>query len=175
VHGRSEAVTFTVVVVSVMVAGGLLLRQNQELRRLLSGPPKVIVEGQLIGPLGLGEYRWDSNRATLVIALRSGCPYCEASMGLYGRISELWKGHALEAYPLVLYPDSTKEVNAEIRDLRQLTNVDYVRMGVGSTPTLLLIDSQGRVLRKWTGQLTSQTEEGFLSTVRSRSAGLQDR
>jgi thiol-disulfide isomerase/thioredoxin len=160
----TEVVVFAGVVLSIMIPGGLLLRQNRELRSVLAGPPRPIIEGAYLPPLG--GYGWDSHKATLVIALRSGCPYCEASMGFYGRIADEWKRQTLRAYPLVLYPDPAKGVRPEIRDMGRLTSMDYEKIGVVGTPTVLLVDSRGRVLRKWIGQLSPSEEAGLLATVR---------
>lgn len=166
----SEAVVFTGVVLSIVIPGGLVLRRNEGLRNLLSGPPRVIGKGVQIEPLA--GYRWNSHEATLIMALRSDCPYCQASMGLYGRISNLWKDQMLNAYPLVLFPDSAKAAEPEIRDIQRLTNVDYLKLGIRGTPTVLLVDSRGKVLEKWAGQLPPSEEQGLLSTVRRLSARL---
>ena len=48
----------------------------------------------------------------------------------------------------------------------RLTSMDYEKIGVVGTPTVLLVDSRGRVLRKWIGQLSPSEEAGLLATVR---------
>jgi len=167
----SEVAVFAGVVLSVIVPGGLILRQNHQLRSLLAGKAKVLTEGvHLESPIG---YRWDSHKATLVIALRSGCPYCEASMGFYGRILRLWAGQSLKAYPIALYPDAATEVGPEIHGIQRLTDLDYAKMGIASTPTVLLVDSRGMVLRKWAGQLPRSDEEKLIGTVRELSLRLR--
>jgi hypothetical protein len=170
-RNRSEVAVFLAVVLSVMVLGALILRQNQQVRTLLVGRPRTIIEGARLQPLN--GYEWGSHRATLIIALRSGCPFCQASAGFYGRIGDVWKGEKLKVYPLVLYPDAANEVEPEVRKFQKLVNMDYLKIGVLSTPTVLLVDSQGNVLRKWTGELPVSQEEDLLAAARGLSARLQ--
>ncbi len=155
---------FLGVALPVMVSGALILRQNQEVKMLLAGSPRVITVGARLEPLN--GYKWNSHGATLVLALRSGCPFCQASMGFYGRVKDDWRSGRLKAYPLVLYPDAAAEARPEIRNLWQLTSVDYAGVGILSTPTVLLVDSRGSVLRKWTGQLPASQEEIVLAAAR---------
>jgi thioredoxin-related protein len=87
-------------------------------------------------------------------------------MGFYGRIAALWTTLELLPYPLVIYPDGGKEVEPEVRDFQRVTNVDYLSLGIPGTPTVLLVDRQGKVLRKWPGALQSAQESDLLSAIR---------
>lgn len=151
----------------MVVPTGLILRQNPHLASLLAGPQRIAQVGSHLEPLP--GYRWDRHGTTLVIALKSGCPYCEASMGFYGRIADLWRNGALNAYPLVLYSDPASDVRPEIRGMQRITRLGYSRIGIASTPTVLLVDSQGIVVKKWPGQLPLPEVERLLASLRSSS------
>lgn len=167
----SENAVTAVVILVTAVTGWQILRQNQEFRRLLAGQPRVAREGaRLLAPPG---YAWRSHPATVVIALRSGCPYCKASMGLYGEIENLWIAQHWKIYPLVLFSDPARQVDGRIRLMQRLANMDYPALGIASTPTVLLVDSSGRVLRKWAGQLRSPDDEQMLDAIRGLSAQLR--
>jgi thiol-disulfide isomerase/thioredoxin len=158
---KSEAIVFISVAMPCILGGFLILRQNQEIKQILAGQPKVINVGNQLG--SLHGYNWNSHPATLVIALRAGCPFCRASMPLYGRIGDRWREGKLRAYPVVLFPDRAIEDRPELRGLQVLSAVDYLSIGILSTPTVLLVDSRGKVVHKWTGQLASPQEEVVLA------------
>ena len=165
----SEAAVFAGVVMVGLVGGGLILRQNHQLQLLVAGPPKFVVEGVRLEPIG--GYRWDSHEGTLAIALKADCPYCEASMGLYRRIADLQRAQHLKVYPPILYPDGANMGRPEIMNIERLANIDYVKLGIRGTPTVLLVDSRGTVRRKWAGQLALAQEENVLTAAQSYPVG----
>jgi hypothetical protein len=54
----------------------------------------------------LPNYRWGNHTESLVLALRIGCHYCEASMPFYKRLDELAKSNKLSPHMLVVMPDN---------------------------------------------------------------------
>ena len=106
-------------------------------------------------------YQWKSHPATLLLALRVGCPYCEASMDFY---EELLKAippartHMLAAYSEAgVTPRG--ELTSGLRNVDLVTGVDLRGLGVGGTPTVILADSSGTIVKIWRGKLSDALEK----------------
>jgi len=57
--------------------------------------------------------------------------------------------------------------------MQKLTSIDYVKLGIRGTPTVLLVDSLGTVRKKWAGQLPATQEESLLVAIRQFPVRLQ--
>jgi len=112
-------------------------------------------------------YSWTSRPKTLVLAVRKGCHYCEESLPFYKRLSDLERGNGLHAHLLAVMPDDqvsgTKVLQSGGLTIDSVFNQPLNSIQVSGTPTLLLLNSTGRVVRAWVGQQTSQGEEEVIS------------
>ena len=115
-------------------------------------------------------YRWSSYRKTLVLAIRRGCPYCEASMPFYKQLSEQERSNMLRAHVLVVMPNDASSGGTFLRtDDVEAQAIFGQRLGalrVPGTPTVLLLDSSGRVEREWIGQLTPREEKEVMNAAK---------
>jgi hypothetical protein len=116
----------------------------------------------------LAGYRWGSHPETLVLALRGDCHYCIDSMPFYRRLSDLEK-KSLHAHLLVVMPNDPKSGAAALQSggltIDSVFDQPLEPIGVSGTPTLLLLDSDGRVTDAWGGQLTVQGENDVIAAV----------
>ncbi len=127
---------------------------------------------------------WAQNRVTLVLALAVGCHYCQESAGFY---RDLIASNTHGAFrPLAVLPQeveqSKKYLQTEgiVTDVRQ---VDFGKLGVKGTPTLILVDSSGYVESEWVGKLSVVDEKQVYKSlgvqppmhqeVRDTSQGIQ--
>jgi thioredoxin-related protein len=114
-------------------------------------------------------YRWGDHQKTLVLAIRKGCHFCDDSLPFYKRLGDLEKRNNLHAHVLAVMPDD-RESGAKALQSGDVA-VDSVfsqpldSLKVTGTPTILLLDSHGRVARAWVGQLTPQGEEELITAV----------
>lgn len=122
---------------------------------------------QTVAPLA--GYNWSSNSKTLVIAIREGCPYCDASMPFYRQLGEQERSNMLRAHVLVVMPNSASSGSSFLsRDNIGVQAIFGQRLGalkVLGTPTVLLVDSSGRIEREWMGQLTPSGEKEVLNAA----------
>src|SRR5258708_14790972 len=111
---------------------------------------------------GLPAYNWKAHDRTLVLALRNGCHFCEASMPFYRRLAKLEQSNQIGAHLIAVFPDDPAVVR-QVVETQQLT-IDVVsgfelgQVKVQATPTLILVDEQGRVSRVWMAELPSPQE-----------------
>ncbi|HLJ88646.1 MAG TPA: hypothetical protein VKZ53_17635 [Candidatus Angelobacter sp.] len=117
----------------------------------------------------LQEYRWSDHDKTLVLALQVGCHYCEASMPFYGRLAQLQQSHRIHPNLLALMPDENASGTQVLKsfgvDIACACGHPLSSMHIAGTPTLLLVNAQGRVERVWEGQLPSSGENEVIAEL----------
>lgn len=157
-----------IIIVCGLLCWTVITHKTLNLRALLGregAPPRLkgLTLPQLAG------YRWGSHPETLVLALRGDCHYCIDSMPFYRRLSDLEKNKSLHAHLLVVMPNDQKSGVAALQSggltIESVFDQPLDSISVSSTPTLLLLDSNGRVADAWGGQLTSRGEDDVIATV----------
>jgi len=132
-------------------------------------PAKPAIEkGQALSVAGV---RWSAHRRTLVMAVRPGCGWCTASAPFYRRMGTARDPEAL--FLLAVTPGPVQETDTYLRSLAvkvdAIKQADFSRLGVSGTPTLILVDQQGRVESVWVGMLSPQRESELLAAVNRES------
>lgn len=112
---------------------------------------------------------------TLVLAVRKGCEYCEASVPFYAELAQLQREGRLRARLLAVMPDSQAAaegfLSAHNLDIPVSAGVPMARMHVIGTPTLIWVNARRRVLRVWVGELTTLGQQRLLSVL-ARDPGM---
>jgi hypothetical protein len=113
-------------------------------------------------------YSWNKT-PTLVLALRKGCHYCEESMPFYRRLLAMQQAGQLNARLVALFPDDSTDVT-ELMESQKLAipafpaiHLDAFR--VSGTPTLILVDQNGRVVKPWIGRQDVAGENDVIRTI----------
>ncbi len=117
---------------------------------------------------------WSQSGTTLVLALQKGCHFCTESAGFYQRIAQQASGQ--QGLRLVaVFPQSPEEgknyldsLKVPIGDIKQS---NLAGLGVGGTPTLILVDSQGVVKESWVGHLPPEREAEVLRRLQPPQPG----
>ena len=123
--------------------------------------------GQTLAPLP--GYMWSSYPKTLVIAIRKGCPYCDASMPFYRQLGEQEKSNMLRAHVLVVMPNDASYGSSLLEkndvEVQGIFGQKLAALNVSGTPTVLLLDSSGRIEREWVGQLSPRAEKEVMNAA----------
>jgi hypothetical protein len=103
---------------------------------------------------------------TLVLYLRSTCKFCTASMPFYRTIAQ-----RSGAARLAVVGPEPEEVLRDYVDQHSfvpdaLVSVPFGRLRFAGTPTLALLDANGRMLAIWRGQLPPNTEAEVRQALR---------
>ena len=101
---------------------------------------------------------------TLIIALQEGCHYCSESVPFYQRIID---GHANGVHLLALLPEDNRlqyiqDLHLNIGDIKR---VKFSQYRIGGTPTLILVDHDGKIKNVWMGKLSPSIEQEVLKTL----------
>jgi hypothetical protein len=117
---------------------------------------------------------WRASRATLVVAVRPGCKYCEASLPFYGRIAKLKQKQWPDLSIVVLSPDSSETTRAFSSagiGVNKIIQLPLAAMGVPGTPAIFLVDSRGVVTQRIVGEIRSPGETALISSITAAEGG----
>jgi hypothetical protein len=137
-------------------------------KRQTHGSDEEDLGGQILEPLP--GYSWSSHPKTLVIAIRRGCPYCDASLPFYKQLGQQEQSNLLRAHVLVVMPDDGSSGSGFLRkndvDAQGIFGQNLDALKVLGTPTVILLDSDGRIEREWIGQLAPGEEEEVMNAAK---------
>jgi hypothetical protein len=116
---------------------------------------------------------WKQHQRTLVLALNTGCHYCEDSVPFYQVIAAAISQGKEDVGAVALFPNNPEAVrqfsSRQAFPIRTLGGVSFEVLHVVATPTLILVDRQGRVEHTWIGELTSQQEQDLLAIISKKA------
>jgi hypothetical protein len=118
-------------------------------------------------------HSYASAKGTFLLIVRSTCTFCTRSMPFYRRLAEAARERdrfakliVLSAEPKEIVAEYFKTHGVAIDSIGQVPD-NYLR--VAGTPTLILVDSGGRVQKVWLGLLASQQEATVLAALEKMS------
>ena len=162
-----ETLTNIAIILLCVVASVVLIR-NQ----FFPSGPKM-PEGAKVGehleavksilPAGSGK--------TLVVAIAPGCHYCNESMPFYKSLMDERnrKGSPVKVVGAVNAPEAKAEEEKHMAaagvSFDAVSPVDFQKIKVPGTPTLLLVDATGKVEKVWVGRLQADGEKEVLAAL----------
>ena len=167
---RSIEIASDVAVILAVLGVGLLVVRNWNFHRSMA--PEV---GTTL--TAIPGYRWADHDATLLLAMRQGCHYCEESMPLYRKLVEMDHAGQIKPHLVAVLPDSRQSA-ANLLESQHLA-IDYVadlelsRLHVLGTPALLLLDGRGKVEQVWMGELSVEDQKNLFEAI-SKSTAVAD-
>lgn len=118
------------------------------------------VVGQKIGWLS-GQNAHDRRARYVVIAMSPGCPFCSNSAPFYRQLVSR-AARRPDVHIIALMPPNrdldTAYVRAERMTFTEFHYEPLEQFGIEGTPTLLVVDSAGRVVHSWEGQLNEAAQ-----------------
>lgn len=163
---KIEAAANIIVIVFAVVVGSVFLKD-----RLFTAASEsdAVKAGDKLA--NLDGWNWGAHDQTLVLALRKGCHFCEDSAPFYQRLKTQQQQGGPDSSIVAVFPDTVdtvKEVvQAEGLRMHALAGVPLEKLKVSATPTLLLVDRSGTVLKAWIGMLSPREE---LEVMRAMTA-----
>ena len=153
------AANVTVILMALAVGCAVLTRYFASSR----APQAVATDDHLAKLPGLD---WSQHRRTLLLVLNAGCHFCKDSVPFYRKLAQMQRldEDALEI--VAVFPNEAaivRQFNAqEGLTMRSVPEVPLEKLRVNATPTLLLVNKEGRVERAWIGILTPVQERDVL-------------
>ncbi|HEX3876506.1 MAG TPA: hypothetical protein VHW24_05950 [Bryobacteraceae bacterium] len=149
------------IIMSVALVRAFILRPNGVVGA--PGIPVAKVGDSLKRALPIN---YDKHKATLVLAISTHCHFCAESVPFFQKLQERVGQDIAVA---VVLPETVAEgqkylAEKEIR-AGEVRQVSLAGLGVGGTPTILLVDASGIVRNIWIGKLDSDGEEKVLTVL----------
>ena len=114
-------------------------------------------------------YAWKAHDRTLVLALKDGCRFCEESIPFYQKLAALEKSNQIDAHLIAVFPDDLAAVRQLVKTQRlaieAFPGIELNQVKVEGTPTLILVDQQGRVSRVWIGELAAAGQAEVVTAI----------
>lgn len=108
---------------------------------------------------------WTKSSHNLVFALSVGCHFCAASAPFYRALLE--KQTSGDWRPLAVLPQSVEldaaYMHLEGYSIKEIHQADFNLLGISATPTLLLVNEQGKVMQEWIGELSSADQDDVVN------------
>lgn len=108
---------------------------------------------------------WATNKKTLLLVLSNTCHFCRESAPFYKQL--VAESHS--SHMIALFPQPVEEAEKYLKTMG--VNVDEVRqadfgaMNIAGTPTLILVNSDGAIIARWVGRLTSEKEREVVKNL----------
>jgi len=158
------------VAIVVAVAVFLTLVIRGEISRRTAAParsPSALV-GKTIRLPGLS---FPAQRDSLVLGISTQCHYCNESLPFYKQLTDSLQGR-LEVFAVL--PQTQAEAGRYLADAglsaAREVSADPGSIGVYATPTLLLVDSTGKVKDAWVGKQDEAGQRKILVAVLAEAA-----
>lgn len=162
---KLEVATSIMVIVGVLLFGFMVYRS-------LTSPAKLVPEVPAVGSIlpALPGYGWDGHSEVLLLALRKGCQFCEESMPFYRELLKAEKSGGLKAHLVSVLPDremdGTRLLHEAQLDVPMVASFQLQRLHVSGTPTLILVDGNGRVEKVWVGEQDAAGQQAIRDAIR---------
>lgn len=113
--------------------------------------------------------RYSDHQQTLVVALSTNCPHCESIAPLLKRLGDVPSSRLV----VLVFPQPRHEVERYLSEVGIATDfvpsVELAALNVQSTPTLLLVGQDGKILDLWLGVLSDSDQHALLSRFGAES------
>ena len=160
---KLEAIANVAVILLALAVGYVVLGRYVAANRA----PRTIAAGDLLP--SIPSIDWNQHQHTLVLALNTGCHFCEQSVLFYQRLAGTQAPGGRDLAIVAVFPNDAEMVRQFMTtdNLRipSVAEMPLEKLHVDTTPTLILVDAKGRVERSWAGVLTTREELAVLKVT----------
>lgn len=161
-----DVATNIVVILFAVVAIGVLVKNYFAPQGVKTSV--VITKGSIFPEIAGVDYR--QTPRTLILALNVHCRYCTRSVPFYNSLAVARQENAHQVNIIAAFINKDPALVNSYVDEKQLSvqaiaGVDLDKLGVHSTPTLILVDSAGKVLDTWSGELQPDAEREVFTAL----------
>ena len=158
---RIELLANVAIILATVVFVAVVINKYYQPNKLSSGPVGETVT--------LPEVDWKKNGHTVVLALQEGCHFCTESAAFYKRLS-MPLGEVSSVSIVAVLPGETESSHNYLSrlglDLKEIRQASLKSIKADATPSLLVIDSTGRVIAAWVGKLDTQQENEVIEKLK---------
>lgn len=119
--------------------------------------------------LNIAGVNWSANGRSLVLAISSHCGYCLRSTGFYHKLSDLKTSKHFQTKLIAVLPEDSSSAMNFLQQhevvVDGVVNAPLADIDVEGTPTLMIVDKSGKVLKEWVGLLDATGEKQVISQL----------
>lgn len=165
---KLEVATNISIIVVALLFGGVLVKK---ILLTDSAPAHTSKENIAVGSeVNTPPVDWSKNGSTLLLVLSTDCHFCNESVPFYQKLSRQTADND-KVKMIAAFPQETSDAEAYLKSngvsVSQTYQADPPAIGVGGTPSLLLIDQNGKVIRTWFGKQSADEETKILEQIRN--------
>ena len=113
---------------------------------------------------------YNKSPRTLILALNVDCRYCTRSVPFYNSLAEARQENTKQLNIVAAFINNEEGLVKSYVEEKQLSvhavsGVDLNKLGIQMTPTIILVDSNGKVLDSWRGELQPDGEREVFEAV----------
>lgn len=125
-------------------------------------------EPEIGAQVSLAGVDWSKSNRTLVLAISTTCHFCSESAEFYKKLVPEAISHGVSVVAVLPQPIAEGKLyldglGVRVENVRQSPLVD---VDVGGTPTLLFVDSRGKISKAWVGKLAPERESQVLAGLK---------
>jgi hypothetical protein len=134
------------------------------------GNATAATEGRLLSArLQIPGIQWGQTSMTLVMALSTACHFCQESTPFYRVLATSRAVTSKRVSIMMVFPQPQGEAEAFVKDhdinATQVLSMPLQKFGISSTPTLLLVDRNGKVEKLWIGVLSPLQQKNVVDEL----------
>ena len=137
-------------------------------KRFFERPVDASERGPRVGSaVSLTGVDWGRSNLNLVMALNTGCHFCSESAEFYKRLVPSAANRGVRV--LAVLPQPVGESHGYLEKLgvpvTEVVQSPLAALDVAGTPTLMVLDRQGRIQKAWAGKLDPEREKQVLASL----------
>lgn len=166
--GTNVAVLLAAMTVIAFFAVGYFNPKKVQPKKEIPQPSQTKLQAGQVFPR-VGGIDYNEAPRTLIIMMSTKCRFCVASLPFYERMMDE-KNYGKESIHIVAaFPNSPDEVKEFVVEkqfsVETVAGLDLAEVGLLFTPTLILVDKSGKILKSWAGQLTPDGEKNVFEAL----------
>lgn len=160
------AIFVVAVLLAVVLVKNFIFTEKRQAGPLPGAPPdnRVAAGTQISIP----NIQWPAKQPTLILALSDTCRYCTESADFYKRLAqENIKKKSVQI--VAVLPQDLERGKKYLHELGltvdEIKSLQLNELGVRATPTVIMLDVNGKVSESWVGKLPKEKEDEVLSRL----------
>ena len=166
---KIEVFANVAIIIVALVLGIVLVKKFVLTDSSQNKPKETVSVGSKIN---FEKVDWAKNGNTMLLVLSKDCRFCTESIPFYQKISqEIYQNNKIKL--ITIFPQDTSTakdyLQANTISVNETFQANPSTIGVGGTPTILLINDKGEVTNAWFGKLYEEEEKKVFERIRSIS------
>jgi hypothetical protein len=149
--------------IAVLASVAAVYLRPKSLPQLQTGLQK----GETLAPVP--DFNFGDSDRSLLLVMSTRCVYCDESVPFYKQLIGAQQLGNQSVRIVAVLPNSDEEVRQSMQQkqlqIAAIPSANLKTLKVAGTPTLILVDSGGRVIDFWVGKLSQDTEQQVLKII----------